>query len=261
VTLVHVETSDDGVRRITLNRPDRRNALSPELVAALTDAFRVAGEDMGTRLVILAAAGDVFCAGGDISSMGELSEEATALDAQRFADLFRTLAACPVPVIARVHGAALGGGTALAACADVVIAGRAASFGCTEVRVGIVPAVTAPYILSRVGITSTRRMMLSGERLSAEGAERIGLVDELCDDADLDERVTAVSLQLLQGHRHAQVAIKRLLGELQRCPPADVERLTLEETVRVRTSPEGRRAMAQFLASLKPGGNAPHAPG
>jgi methylglutaconyl-CoA hydratase len=164
--------------------------------------------------------------------------------------LFRSVAACPLPVVARVQGAALGGGTALAACADVVVAARGAIFGCTEVRVGIVPAVVAPHVIARIGLPAARRIMLSGERLSAERALQLGLVDGVCDDQELDESVAATSRELLRGHRHAQVALKALLRQLQTAPASETETHVLAATVRARMSPDGRRAMAEFMASL-----------
>jgi methylglutaconyl-CoA hydratase len=253
MSLVLVESDDSGVVHITLDRPERRNALSPDLVRELTRAFAVVGDDASARVVVLAGSGQTFCAGGDITSLRDLStlsEEATSADAASFMALFRSVAACPLPVVARVQGAALGGGTALAACADVVVAARGAIFGCTEVRVGIVPAVVAPHIIARMGLAATRRIMLSGERLSAERALQLGLVDDVCDEQELDERVSATIRELLRGHRHAQVALKALLRQVQTAPASEADAHVLAATVRARMSPDGQRAMAQFMASL-----------
>ncbi len=251
--LVLVERNDSGVMSITLNRPERRNALSPDLVAELTRTFAVVADDASARVVVLAGSGESFCAGGDIASMRDLSnlsEAATSADAASFIALFRSVAECPLPVVARVQGAALGGGTALAACADVVVAARGARLGCTEVRVGIVPAVVAPHIVARIGLSATRRIMLSGERLSAQRALELGLVDVVCDEQELDEVVSATSRELLQGHRHAQIAVKALLRQLETAPASEAEALVLAATVRARMSPDGQRAMSQFMASL-----------
>jgi methylglutaconyl-CoA hydratase len=251
--LVLVERSDSGVVSITLNRPERRNALSPDLVAELTRAFATVAGEASARIVVLRGSGEAFCAGGDIDSMREkanLSEAATSADAASFIELFRTVAACPLPVVARVQGAALGGGTALAACADVVVAGRGATFGCTEVRVGIVPAVVAPHVIARIGFSAARRIMLSGERFGAERALQLGLVDSVCDEPELDGVVTSTTLELLRGHRHAQTALKALLQQLQTSPASEADTHTLAATVRARMSPDGQRAMAQFMASL-----------
>src|SRR5438094_1490428 len=177
-----LEVERDGpVLRVTLARPERRNAFDAGLIARLHDAFSDVGD---ARAVVLTGAGPSFCAGADVDwqrASIDLSLEENVEDALR---LYRMLAAvdrCPAPVIAGVHGYALGGGSGLAACADVVVAARDAVFGFTEVRLGIAPAVISPFVLGRIG-AQARRYFLTGERFDAETAFRIGLVHELTDD-------------------------------------------------------------------------------
>src|SRR5919106_4367980 len=185
---------DDQVLRITLARPERRNAFDAALIAEVTEAFAAVGD---ARAVILAGEGESFCAGADVEwqrSAVDLSEEENVQDALRLYRMCETIDECSAPVVARVQGYALGGGSGLVACADVAVAAPDAVFGFSEVKLGIIPAVISPFVLPKIG-AHARRYFLTGERFDAETALRIGLVHEVA--ADLDEAVERVVRELL----------------------------------------------------------------
>jgi methylglutaconyl-CoA hydratase len=235
---------DGAVLRVTLARPERHNAFDAGLIAELADAFADVGD---ARAVVLAGEGPSFCAGADVEwqrSSIDLSYEENVEDARR---LYRMLAAifrCPAPVVARVHGFALGGGSGLTACADVAIAGEDAVFGFSEVRLGIIPSVISPWVLARIGPAAARRYFLTGERFDSATALRIGLVDEVT--ADLDAAVERVVADLLAGGPVAVREAKRLVLE-----PADEEDAVARAAVR-RTSAEGQEGLRAFLEKREP---------
>jgi len=235
---------DGPVLRVTLARPERRNAFDAALIAELTDAFADVGD---ARAVVLAGEGGVFCAGADVEwqrASIDLTYDENVADALRLFQMCETIDRCPAPVVARVQGYALGGGSGLVACADVAIADRQTVFGFTEVRLGIVPAVISPFVLARIG-AAARRYFLTGERFGADVALRIGLVSEVA-DGDLDERVDAVVTDLLTGGPGAVRAVKELVRERPRG----------EETARIaaarRTSAEGQDGLRAFLEKRPP---------
>ena len=235
---------DGPVLRVTLARPERRNAFDAALIAELTDAFADVGD---ARAVVLAGEGGVFCAGADVQwqrASIDLTYDENVADALRLFQMCETIDRCPAPVVARVQGYALGGGSGLVACADVAIADTQTVFGFTEVRLGIVPAVISPFVLARIG-AAARRYFLTGERFGADVALRIGLVSEVA-DGDLDERVDAVVTDLLTGGPGAVRAVKELVRERPRG----------EETARIaaarRTSAEGQDGLRAFLEKRPP---------
>ena len=179
-----------------LDRPERRNAFDAELIEALHEAFSSFAAEESLRAVVLAGRGASFCAGGDLDWMrasGELTHERNVADAERAAAMFAAVDSCPVPVVARVHGAALGGGTGLACCCDVVLAREDARFGFTEVRLGLIPATIGPFALARIGRSQARALFLTGELFDAGRAREIGIVHEVhADDRALDGAVEAV---------------------------------------------------------------------
>src|SRR5438093_2713199 len=182
------------VLRVTLARPERRNAFDAALIAELTEAFTDVGD---ARAVVLAGDGESFCAGADVDwqrASIDLSYEENVEDALRLHRMCETIDRCPAPVVARVHGYALGGGSGLVACADIAIAAPDATFGFSEVKLGIIPAVISPFVLPKIG-THARRYFLTGERFDAETALRIGLVHEVAND--LDDAVARVCRELV----------------------------------------------------------------
>jgi methylglutaconyl-CoA hydratase len=229
---------DDGILRVTLARPERRNAFDAALIAELTEAFRDVGD---ARAVVLAGAGESFCAGADVEwqrSAIDLAFDENVEDAMRLYRMCETIDHCPAPVVARVHGYALGGGAGLAACADIAIASREAVFGFSEVKLGIIPAVISPFVLPKIG-QHARRYFLTGERFDAQTALRIGLVSEVADD--LDAAIEHVVGELLSSGPNAVREAKQLVRDR---PPGDE---TARIAARMRTSEEGQELLRAFL--------------
>jgi methylglutaconyl-CoA hydratase len=229
---------DGDVLRVTLARPERRNAFDAALIADLTQAFRDVGD---ARAVILAGEGETFCAGADIEwqrSAIDLTYEENVDDALRLYRMCEAIDRCPAPVVARIQGYALGGGSGLAACADIAIAATDAVFGFTEVKLGIVPAVISPFVLPKIG-PHARRYFLTGERFDARTALRIGLVHEVAED--LDAAVHVVVDQLLGSGPSAVREAKKLVRER---PDGDE---TARIAARMRTSDEGQERLRAFL--------------
>jgi methylglutaconyl-CoA hydratase len=247
---------DGAVARVWLDRPERRNAFDAGLIDALHGTFSSFAEDESLRAVVLAGKGASFCAGADLDWMrasGELTHERNVADAERAAAMFAAVDGCPVPVVARVHGAALGGGTGLACCCDVVLAREDARFGFTEVRLGLIPATIGPFALARIGRSQARALFLTGETFDARHARDIGIVHEVhADDAALDVAVERVLAAVLRGGPAAVRAAKALIAELRDGDPAPQSARAAEALARRRSSPEGREGIAAFLDRRDP---------
>ncbi|TNF31714.1 MAG: hypothetical protein EP329_11895 [Deltaproteobacteria bacterium] len=245
-----------GVLQLTLNRPDVRNAFNDELIIELRDAFVAAADDAAVRCVVLAGAGKVFCAGADLAWMKSTAtsgEAANAEGARRLAGLFEAVDRCPKPVIARVHGAAMGGGVGLVACCDVVVATAPTFFAFSEVRLGLAPAVISPYVVRKIGVGAARELFVTGERFDAERACAIGLVSHVAaDEAALDARVASLAKAILSGAPGAVAACKELamtVGDLDR-ETAAAETAAL--IARLRAGAEGQEGMRAFLTRTPP---------
>ena len=235
---------DGPVLRVTLARPERRNAFDAALIAELTDAFADVGD---ARAVVLAGEGESFCAGADIEwqrSSIDLSFEENAEDALRLFSMCETIDSCPAPVVARVHGYALGGGSGLVACADVAVTAEDTVFGFSEVRLGIIPAVISPFVFARIGPGGARRWFLTGERFGADVALRIGLVHEV--SSSPDEAVAAVVEAVLAGGPDAVRAAKKLTHDRPDGP--ELARIAAAR----RTSEEGQECLRAFLEKRAP---------
>ena len=238
MTALRIE-QDGPLRRINLARPDRRNAFDAELICELTEAFADAG---GSRAVLLAGDGESFCAGADVDwqrSAIDLSFDQNVEDALRLYRMLDAIDSCAAPVVGRVQGYALGGGSGLVCCTDVAVASPDAVFGFSEVKLGIIPAVISPFVLPRIGTAAARRFFLTGERFDAETALRIGLVHELAEN--LDDAVERVVGELLSAGPAATRAAKQLIRDR----PSGEEAARL--AARLRTSPEGQEGLRAFL--------------
>jgi methylglutaconyl-CoA hydratase len=246
----------DGVVRVTLNRPDVHNAFDDRLIAELTDALARLGQNDSVRAVVLTGAGKSFSAGADLNWMRRMagySDEENLADARGLASLMQTLNELPKPTVARVNGAALGGGTGLVACCDIAIASEKASFGTTEVRLGIIPAVIGPYVVAAIGPRHARRLMLIGERIPAIEAARIGLVHEVVPADGLDVAVDAVLENLLRCGPKAIAAAKQLVRDLTGRPiTADLIDDTAKRIARLRATAEAHEGIAAFLEKRRP---------
>ena len=235
---------DGAVLRLTLARPERRNALDSALISALTEAFALAGD---ARAVVLAAEGPAFSAGADLGEMRAAiaaTAEQNLDEARGWRAMLEAVDGCPAPVVAAVSGPALAGACGILACCDVVVAGRDATFGFSEVKVGIAPAVISPFVVARIGSGAARALFVTGERFDAERALAIGLVSELADDvAAAVERVVA---DLLAAGPKA-VRIAKLIA---RAPleAAETERLIAE----LRTRDEAQEGLGAFLEGRPP---------
>jgi methylglutaconyl-CoA hydratase len=229
---------DGDVLRVTLARPERRNAFDAQLISDLSEAFLDVGD---ARAVVLAGEGETFCAGADIDwqrSAIDLSYEENVEDALRLYRMCETIDRCPAPVVARIQGYALGGGSGLAACSDIAVAASGATFGFTEVKLGIVPAVISPFVLPKIG-QHARRYFLTGERFDAQTALRIGLIHEVT--GELDAAVDTIVDQLLSSGPNAVREAKKLV----RGRPGGQE--TAEIAARLRTSDEGQQRLRAFF--------------
>ena len=234
---------DGAVLRITLARPERRNAFDAALIAELTESFADVGD---ARAVVLAGDGPSFSAGADVEwqrAALDLTYDENVEDAFRLYRMLETIDVCPAPVVARIHGFALGGGSGLAACADVAIAAEDAVFGFSEVKLGIVPAVISPFVLPKIG-AAARRYFATGERFDAATALRIGLVHEVA--ADVDAAVAAVLDELLSAGPEATRAAKRLVRER----PGGEE--AAHVAAKLRAGDEGQEGLRAFLERRPP---------
>ncbi len=249
-----IEVTHQGpVAQVLMNRPDKHNAFSPTLIHELKSAFEDLAERDSVRVVILAGAGRSFSAGADLDWMkgqGEADFQDNLRSSQEMGELFRTIDQCPKPVVAKVQGAALGGGAGLVCAADIAVAGPKALFGFTEVRLGLVAAVISPFVLRRLGYSYAREKMLTGERFGAEEAYRIGLVHRYAEN--LDEAVEQVVQELLKGSTEAQAASKRLLREVWDRKEAEQLEITARAIAEARASADGKEGLSAFLERRKP---------
>ena len=243
-------TREGSVLRLTLQRPEKHNALDGELIASLTGAFAGAGS---ARVVVVRGDGPSFSAGADIDLMraavGQTREQNLA-DAQSWRALLDAADACPVPVVAGVQGSALGGACGLLACCDVVVVKRDARFGFSEVKIGLVPAVISPFVVARIG-PAARALFVTGERFGAERALRIGLASELADD--LDEAVERIVAEILTAGPEAARIAKRIARTTLSAEEAN------ELIAGLRTSEEGQEGLLAFLERRTPAWREPGA--
>lgn len=248
---------DDSVGIVTLNKEERHNAFDQQLIDELTHALFSLDADPAVRVIVLSAAGKSFCAGADLNWMKRAitnDAQENLHDAHAFARLMRTLNELSKPTIARVHGPAFGGGVGLIAACDIALATYDAQFALTEVKLGILPAVVAPYLMAAIGERQCRRYLLSAERFSAAEAYRIGLVHEIVPgEEELDEAIGEIIDSLLKNGPNAQAKCKALLRIIAGQPIDDA---TVEETTQraaiVRSTPEGHEGLSAFLEKRKP---------
>jgi len=245
-----------AVATVWLNRPQVRNSFDATAIAAIHEVFVALGADADVRVVVLAGRGAAFCAGADLNWMkvsSSYSQEQNHADAVKLARMLEAVSTCPKPVIAKVHGDAYGGGFGLIAAADMAIATADARFALTEVRFGLVPAAIGPYVLAAIGTRAASRYMLTGERMTAVEAHRLGLVHEIVTPEQLDGAVQRLVDKLLLGGPEAIAASKRLIREISgRTVDAALIADTAARIAAARASLEGREGVEAFLNKRKP---------
>jgi methylglutaconyl-CoA hydratase len=256
VTNELIEIAADGpVVRVTLNRPDVRNAFNDDLIARMTAWAESITAGGTARVAVLSGAGKVFCAGADLTWMSKMvgySHDENVRDAGAMARMFEAFDTLPIPLIGRIHGAALGGGAGLAAVCDIVVAAEDTAFAFTEVKLGIIPAVISPYAVGKIGRSAARELFLTGARFSAERAREIGLVHAVAASEELDRVVAKYVNDLLTSGPEAVAAAKRLIADVASRPRDDVSRFTAEATAERRVSGEGQDGMKAFLEKRPP---------
>jgi methylglutaconyl-CoA hydratase len=246
---------EGAVLRIALSRPEVRNAFDDALIAELTEAFTGVSETSDARVVILQGEGPSFCAGADISWMrkaGTYSKEENEADAGRMARMLRAIDACPRPVVALVHGHAIGGGVGLTAAADIAIAAEGTVFSLAEVKLGILPSVISPYVLRAIGARQARNLFLTGDRFDAAEALRIGLVHQVVPAAALEEAGRRKVESLLSSAPEAVAVAKRLIEKVDGLSPDEAMTLTVETISARRASDEAREGLSAFLEKRRP---------
>ncbi|MBA2304151.1 MAG: enoyl-CoA hydratase/isomerase family protein [Acidobacteria bacterium] len=244
---------DGPIVRVTLNRPDVRNAFNEEVVAELA-AWAENITRTGARVAVLAGAGTAFCAGADLAWMSRMvtySFEENVRDAAAMAAMFNALDGLPIPLIGRVQGAALGGGSGLAAVCDIVVAADDATFGFTEVKLGILPAVISPFVVQKIGVSAARELFLTGARFPSGRARELGLVHAVAPERDLDQAVDGYVRELLTSAPGAITGAKRLIAAVANRLPSDVADATADTIARQRVSAEGQDGMRAFLEKRK----------
>ena len=245
-----------AVTRITLNRPEVRNAFNDETIALLTQAFEAVAGQAHTRAVVLAGAGKAFCAGADLSwmrVMADYSWEQNRADAQALADMLWAIYSCPVPVVGRIHGDCYAGGVGLAAVCDVLVAADAVTFCLSEAKLGLLPGTISPYVIRALGEQAARRYFVTAEKFSAAQAQALGFVHEVCAADVLDAKVDEVVAALVANGPMAVRACKKLVQDMAGQPITPALR---EDTARriadIRASDEGKEGLQSFLQKRKP---------
>ena len=250
------QLDENGTATVILNRPAVHNAFDPELVDHLNDVLDDIATARDVRAVLIAGAGDNFCAGADIAHMKASAAYPRRRNvdlAHRMALLFQKLDALPKPTIALVRGAVRGGGCGLVAACDIAIASRFATFRLTEVKLGIIPAVISPYVVRAMGERHARRYMLTGEELDAGAAYRVGLVHDIVEEDDLIPRASELLEQLHSSGPHAMAAVKQLVPLVARTPIGDrLTQATAELIADIRATPEAQEGLAAFLEKRQP---------
>ena len=257
--LDETDAEGDGVLTVTLNRPDVHNAFNDEVIAEAIDLFQNIGVGTGAspvpRAIVLRGTGPNFCAGADLNWMSKMvsyTRDQNIHDSSLLAKMFALMNECPIPLIGRVQGAAIGGGVGLVAVCDIVVATSDAKFGLSEVKLGILPAVISPYVIAKIGTSHARALFLTGERFDAERALRIGLVHRVVDDVAALDAAVADTIKLLKTSGPEAVReCKKLFTYVATNELAESIPYTIEAIAARRVSEEGQQGMQAFLKKEK----------
>lgn len=245
----------DKVLWVSLNRPDVRNAFNEVMIRELLDVLARVKDDGDIRLLVLTGNGKAFCAGADLHWMKKMKDftlEENYKDALELAQLMYNLYMLPKPTIARVNGASIGGSNGLVAACDIVIASHRAEFSLSEVKIGLVPACIGPYLMKKVGERSCRELFTTGERISADEARRLGLVNDVVTHANLTRRVEEYAANLLTSGPHALAVAKELIGNLAEMPLEEAKEYTAKVIAELRCGDEAQEGMTAFLEKRRP---------
>jgi methylglutaconyl-CoA hydratase len=253
---IQLEKNPAGVALVWLNRPDIRNAINETMIAELGDAFRAVDGDPAMRAMVLAGRGPAFCAGADLNWMKKMSGYGFAenhADALALARMLHLLHTMKKPTVARVHGPAFAGGMGLVAACDIAVAAHGAEFCLSEAKLGLIPATISPYVIAAMGARAAHRYLLTAERFPAAEAYRIGFVQEICLDEELDGTVNALLGHLVQGGPAAHAATKDLIRAVAgRAIDEDLIGDTATRIATARASDEGKEGIRSFLEKRKP---------
>lgn len=253
---VQVSIDERGVATVLLNRPERHNAFDENMIAELTASFDSLAANEKVKLMVLRSNGRNFSAGADLDwmkRMANYSHEENLRDANLLAQMLHKLNYLPFPTIARVQGAAMGGGAGLVCCCDIAIASDSASFAFSEAKLGLIPATISPYVIQSIGAQAARRYFLTAERFDANTALRLGMVSECMDENEIDEEINKLAQAILANSTDAVKAAKQLVFDIenQEVNPALIE-MTSERIAEIRASEEGKEGLAAFLEKRKP---------
>ena len=243
-----------AVAHVWIDRPQVRNAFDDHAAAELTEIFQSLPTREALRVIVLGGAGDIFCAGGDLNWMRRVADYTRAenlADAQAFQAAFEAVDRCPLPVVGRIQGAALGGGAGLVACCDIAVAAEGTLLGFPEARLGLVPGVISPYVLRKIGASHTRHLFLTGARIDAVEALRIGLVHHVVPPAELDAAVQGVIAELTECAPQAIRGAKVLVQRLADADAAQAQALARDAITDARASSDGREGLGAFLEKRK----------
>lgn len=246
---------DGRIARVTFNRPEIHNAFNATVITEMSSVFSDIERDKDIRVVLLTGEGKSFCAGADLNWMRAVvdqSFEENLAESNALADLFYQMYTCTRPIVGRINGAAIGGGTGFVALCDIAVAAESAKFSFSEVKIGVVPACIGPYVIKKLGEGKARELFITGERMVAARACAVGLVNKVVPDAELDVEVNRLIDSILSSGPHAVAMAKRLVSEVPSMTPEQFKPYTAEMIARLRLSEEGQEGMSAFLNKRKP---------
>ncbi len=254
-TIVVTKKDREAVLWIMFNRPEVHNAFDSEAILELTDAFEEVKTDDSVRVVVLTGIGKSFCSGADINWMREIvkySFEQNLEESLQLADVLYKIYTLPKPTIAMVNGAAIGGGTGFLSVCDIAVAAEEARFGLSEVKIGLIPAAISPYVIRKIGESKAREYFLTGQRISAQKAYEIGLINEVVPKIKLEERIDEHLDHFLASGPEAIASCKELILNVPRLSLEDVREYTARMIANLRISEEGQEGMSAYLEKRKP---------
>lgn len=246
---------DGPVARLSFNRPEIHNAFNSTLIEEMLHLLNSLNSKENLRVVVLTGKGKSFCAGADLNwmkSVVDQSFEQNLSESNRLAELFYAFYSFPKPIIGRINGAAIGGGCGFVAVCDVAVAAASAVFSFSEVKIGIVPACIAPYVIKKCGEGKTRELFITGERIKAEHAAEVGLINRVVEDTDLDSAIDDLCRAIVSSGPEAVKMAKELIASVPAMSPDQFKPYTAEMIARLRQSDEGQEGMHAFLAKRKP---------